>query len=92
MAIQARLGIAFKNEKPDAVAVMLSNNRMLAIVSLAEFRRLAKVLETLERNEEWTCGHVAGSMCAECYRILAQVAHGIAEENRELRDELKRKP
>ena len=89
MPVQARSGLAFKNEKPDGVAVMLANNRMLAIVSLAEFRRLARVLELLERNEEWSCGHVAGSMCAECYRILALRAHALAKENLELRSEMK---
>ena len=85
MAVQARLGIAFKSEKPDAVAVMLSNNRLLAMVSLAEFRRLAKVLDSLEQNQEWTCGHAAGSMCAQCYQNLALKAHELAEENLELR-------
>jgi len=38
--------------------------------------------------DEWTCGHVAGAMCAECYRLLAQRANALAEENERLRDEL----
>jgi len=37
---------------------------------------------------QWTCGHVAGAVCAECYRLLAQKAHELAEENQRLRDEL----
>jgi len=37
---------------------------------------------------EWTCGHVAGAVCAECYRLLAQKAHELAEENQRLRDEI----
>ena len=28
------------------------------------------------KNEfDWTCGHRAGAMCAECYRALAWTAH-----------------
>jgi hypothetical protein len=34
---------------------------------------------------EWTCGHHASAMCAECYRILAQRANELAEENLILR-------
>jgi Zn ribbon nucleic-acid-binding protein len=34
---------------------------------------------------EWTCGHIAGAVCAECYRQLAQKAHELAEENIRLR-------
>jgi hypothetical protein len=30
--------------------------------------------------QEWTCGHVAGAMCAECYRQLAAKAHELAEQ------------
>lgn len=37
---------------------------------------------------EWTCGHVAGAVCAECYRILAAKANELAEENIRLREEL----
>jgi outer membrane murein-binding lipoprotein Lpp len=37
---------------------------------------------------EWSCGHVAGSMCAECYRELAAKAHELAEDNDSLRDQL----
>lgn len=36
-------------------------------------------------EEEWTCGHTAGSMCVECYRLLAARAHELAEENLKLR-------
>jgi len=36
-------------------------------------------------EEEWTCGHVAGAMCQECYRLLAQRAHELAEENLRLK-------
>ena len=37
---------------------------------------------------EWSCGHVAGAVCAECYRQLAQRANELAEENQRLRDEI----
>ena len=37
---------------------------------------------------EWTCGHVAGTVCAECYRILAARAHEMQELIWRLRDEL----
>jgi len=33
---------------------------------------------------EWTCGHVAGAHCAECYRLLAVKAHRLAVDNIEL--------
>lgn len=36
----------------------------------------------------WTCGHVGGAHCAECYRILARRAAELAEENLALREEL----
>jgi hypothetical protein len=35
---------------------------------------------------EWTCGHLAGSMCAECFRELAMKAGELAEEGRLLRE------
>jgi hypothetical protein len=35
---------------------------------------------------EWTCGHVAGAVCAECHRILIQRANELAEENLRLRE------
>lgn len=37
---------------------------------------------------EWSCGHVGGAMCAECYRQLARRAQVLAEENLDLRAEL----
>jgi hypothetical protein len=37
---------------------------------------------------EWSCGHHAGAVCAECYRQLAWRAHELAEENFRLREEL----
>jgi hypothetical protein len=36
--------------------------------------------------EEWSCGHVAGSVCAECFRLLAAKAHELAEENIRLKE------
>lgn len=45
---------------------------------------------TIRTEYEWTCGHSAGSMCQECYRILARKAHELAEENLELRSEVER--
>lgn len=38
--------------------------------------------------EEWTCGHVASAMCAECYRLLAARANELAEENLDLRSQM----
>lgn len=35
---------------------------------------------------EWSCGHVGGAQCAECYRALARRAHQLADENQELRN------
>jgi hypothetical protein len=34
----------------------------------------------MTEKHEWSCGHVAGSMCAECFRELAAKAHVLAEE------------
>ena len=34
----------------------------------------------------WTCGHVSGAVCAECYRKLAQKATELAAEVQRLRD------
>src|SRR4030095_10623803 len=42
---------------------------------------------------EWSCGHVGGAMCAECYRLLAAKAHELAmeiERLREAADEIER--
>jgi len=39
-----------------------------------------------DTEAEWSCGHVAGAVCAECWRLLAQRAHELAEENQRLRD------
>ena len=41
-------------------------------------------------EHEWSCGHVAGDMCQECYRALAAKANELAEENLELRAEVER--
>lgn len=38
------------------------------------------------RLDEWTCGHVAGSVCAECHRQLIVKANALAAENMELRE------
>lgn len=32
----------------------------------------------------WSCGHVAGAMCAECYRRLAWQAHELTEATQKL--------
>lgn len=56
--------------------------------------RADEMRERLDRQRqaaepaEWTCGHVAGAACAECYRILAWKAHQLQEEVDRLRDEL----
>jgi len=39
---------------------------------------------------EWTCGHVAGAVCGECYRLLAQRANQLAQEHMQALDELAR--
>jgi len=39
-------------------------------------------------GEEWSCGHTAGAMCQECYRLLAARAHELAEENLGVREAL----
>ncbi len=42
----------------------------------------------MQLDWQWTCGHVAGAMCAECYRELARRAHELSEENDRLRERL----
>ena len=39
---------------------------------------------------DWTCGHVGGAMCRECYRQLAAEANKLAVENMHLREEIRR--
>lgn len=39
---------------------------------------------------EWTCGHVCGAVCAECYRLLGAWASELAAENLHLRSEVER--
>jgi len=34
-------------------------------------------------DTQWICGHVAGAMCAECYRALAQAATELATSDGE---------
>lgn len=41
-----------------------------------------------EEKWTWTCGHVSGAFCTECYMILAQRAHELAEECERLREQL----
>jgi|SRR5262245_9959494 len=45
---------------------------------------LTRHAESDGKASEWTCGHVAGSMCAECYRLLAERANQLAREHMEL--------
>jgi len=37
---------------------------------------------------EWSCGHVAGAVCSECYCDLVRRANELAAEVLRLRDEL----
>jgi hypothetical protein len=37
---------------------------------------------------EWTCGHKASSVCAECHNILVKRASELAAENERLIDRL----
>lgn len=41
-----------------------------------------------DTEAEWTCGHVGGAVCAECYRLLAAKAHELAIEIERLRAQL----
>lgn len=41
---------------------------------------------------EWTCGHVGGAVCAECYRLLLARANELAAENERMRESLERAP
>ena len=36
-------------------------------------------------KQEWSCGHTAGSMCQECFGILARKSTELAAENMFLR-------
>jgi hypothetical protein len=50
---------------------------------------MTKLEDLLPDTEaEWTCGHVGGVVCRECYRLLAAKAHELAEENERLREAL----
>ena len=40
-------------------------------------------------DNEWTCGHVAGSACGQCYQELAAKAHELQMEVDRLRDKLR---
>jgi len=35
---------------------------------------------------EWTCGHIGGAVCGECYRLLAAKAHELAMQLDNLQD------
>jgi septal ring factor EnvC (AmiA/AmiB activator) len=37
---------------------------------------------------DWTCGHKAGAMCAQCYRELAHRANELAADNERLRQRI----
>jgi len=57
---------------------------------------MARLEDLLPPNTEteWTCGHVAGAVCAECFQELARRANQLAEENMRLHlelEELRRK-
>lgn len=40
----------------------------------------------IESPEEWTCGHVATAVCADCYKILVQRANELQAECDRLMD------
>ena len=42
----------------------------------------------MSEKSEWTCGHTASAMCAECYRLLARRAHKLADDNERLREQI----
>jgi predicted metal-binding protein len=39
-------------------------------------------------TEQWSCGHVAGSVCKTCHEELIQKAWALANENEMLRDKI----
>lgn len=41
----------------------------------------------MTETSEWSCGHVAGAMCQECFRVLARRAHELAVENLALKSD-----
>jgi hypothetical protein len=56
----------------------------------AHVRAILQRLKMSATKWDWTCGHHAGAMCAECWRELAAKAIELAEENLRLRAELDR--
>ena len=50
--------------------------------------------DALPPNTEavWSCGHVGGAVCAECYRLLAAKAHELSDEVDRLRDAVNELP
>jgi len=48
-------------------------------------------MSTLQNSAaEWTCGHVAGAVCSECYQLLARTAARLANEKAWLTEERER--
>lgn len=72
----------FDTAHPDChfEVVLESETQSVADVMRAIDIHPALDTQLFARREPWTCGHVAGAMCAECYRLLAQRAHELAEE------------
>lgn len=78
--------VGCQNVQEDCIGYML----------MAKFARKVEAAEAWNKRPaptisnipgEWTCGHIAGSVCAECHRILAAKAHELAEENIRLKEE-----
>jgi hypothetical protein len=48
--------------------------------------------DSLPPNTEavWTCGHVGGAVCAECYRLLARKAFDLQTAVDDLQEEIDR--
>ena len=52
------------------------------VVKMLEVNPALTLIDIIGRKQdEWTCGHVSGAMCAECFRVLARRANELAEEN-----------
>jgi hypothetical protein len=46
------------------------------------------VLKLVSGEYEWSCGHIAGSVCKDCFEELIQRANRLAAENEMYRDRI----
>jgi predicted metal-binding protein len=45
-------------------------------------------LKLVSDEHEWSCGHVARSVCKTCHEILIEKANRLSDENEMLRDRI----